>query len=795
MKKVKFLMIWIGLLLSLVSCKDAMEAMGIGGDEIPADGVTLTVQIPQYSEAKIRTRAGEQQEAISSLKAVFYGENNAYLRMGDCSALSQQSDGSYKVKVEDVPAATKNIHFVANGNDLKEDEASDLQALNKAQARVIDPAKPVCWGMVSVDTLLAGNASVALLRQHAKLTLTIDDAIAADFTNAGLDVMNTAAKAAIAPANYTEPTSEDLAESTDLSSGHIGNGTATEVTVNETSAGKVTVIIKAQYKKVEGYYKVALYKDDAKNSQYALLRNHHYTICVTKVNGYGFKTEEEAIKSEPENRLVAEIIDDNPEITNMIACKDYELGVSDYQEVSATTTEAIVTVVTSLKQPTSSDGKLYAVSIDADAQSWITSYAQTSESAIPESGNSSVGKKYTLRFTLSKNDESEKKRTGIITITSGDLSLALHVTQKGFDFLRGDDNRKVTLYHDNVKKTEDYLGWLDGNVSNQVHVYGISPREMQGVVRNNGLHFDVGDNKNYYLIPKLDGDQLSSSSDSRFYVSEASEGGKSYWKVTLNGDANNFNLWKSSFSIKNKIDATLTYEVYHMGIFQQITSVDYQMAEGGDDSKKVMGWFYYEVVKVQGQSKTYIMLDRNLGASNNGFYSPDVTSLKGNVGAIGGYFKISEGKNTSDATLGNLSSALSPSGYTIPEKDFFDDLVAAGCLEVVSQTTSYGETYHCVRIKTTGDSQLSYIYLPIGGYLEGESLKNPIHVNLWTKSLLSGNQGFSTTSPEYGYWYIYFDIYNKQVGLSNMRFVSGSNGNNNGRYKAMPIRLIASTTL
>ena len=52
--------------------------------------------------------------------------------------------------------------------------------------------------------------------------------------------------------------------------------------------------------------------------------------------------------------------------------------------------------------------------------------------------------------------------------------------------------------------------------------------------------------------------------------------------------------------------------------------------------------------------------------------------------------------------------------------------------------------------------------------------------------LLSGTQGFSTTSPEYGFWYRYFDVYNKRIGLSNMRFVSDSNGNNNGRYKAMP---------
>lgn len=75
------------------------------------------------------------------------------------------------------------------------------------------------------------------------------------------------------------------------------------------------VIIKANYEDSVRYYKVALYKDANKTTQYALLRNHHYTIKVTKVNDYGFSTLEEAKKSLPENRVEVEVVDDNPEIT------------------------------------------------------------------------------------------------------------------------------------------------------------------------------------------------------------------------------------------------------------------------------------------------------------------------------------------------------------------------------------------------------------------------------------------------------------------------------------------------
>lgn len=795
MKKIKHLMIWIGLLLSLVSCKDTMEAIGLGGDEIPAEGLVLTLQLTNFTKQQIGTRAGAS-ETFNSLCAVFYGDNNEYLNKADCSKsiLSQQPDGSYKVKITNVPAGTKNVHLVANASDMMDSEAQDLQSLTAAKERDPQLDAPICWGEISIDKLLEANPSVPMLRQCAKISLEIDKGIQSYFTNAGLYVYNMATKAAIAPANYIEPTTDDLAESTVLRTedNPLGGGTATTVAVNETSAGKAMVIIKAKYKKSEeedyreGYYKVALYKDNKKTTQYALLRNHHYTIKVIKVNDYGFSTIDEAKKSQPENRLEVEVRDDNPEITQMIACKDYELGVSDYQEINANTTEATVTIVTTLPKATSSDGKLYGVKRN---NSWITACQQETENDISETSRSSKGKKYTLKLTLEKNNQSENPRTGTITVTSGDLSLDITIKQAGFDFRKDDPKRPVTMQYNNSTVAPNYFSWLDTDVQ------GITPTDMQGAVRNDGLHFCVGTANITYLIPKLDDKEIIIKKDNKINVEE--DNGK--WKVSLTNTTASNDLWKSSFTIINKDGFKITYPVYHTGIFHKIDEsskayTDYQLTENGD---KVKGWFYYGVVKVEGKkadgtTTTYYMLDRNLGASNNGYYAPDVVALAKNNKAIGGYFCISEKQNSKDANQ-DLSSVLAPEGYTIPTDAVFEELVNAGNLEVVPQSTSLGETYNCVRIKTV-DSELPYIYLPMGGFLEGESHKNPIHVNLWTKTLLSGTQGFSTTSPEYGFWYRYFDVYNKRIGLSNMRFVSGSNGKNNGRYKAMPIRLILQKT-
>ena len=806
MKKIKHLMIWIGLLLSLVSCKDAMETIGLGGDEIPAEGVVLNINLPNFSEKQLGTRAdATETESINKLTLLYYDSSSKYLSKEDCTnqltETNKQSNGSYRIKAN-TPKEASYIQVVANA-DVSDEEARDLQDIGKAAERIPSLTEPVCWGSKKVSDLLTPEtAKISLLRSNAKITLKVADDIKSIFPekSAGLIINNTAKKTAIAPKDYKEPTDEGLATTTEFCSKNVGTGSSRVVAVNETSIGQANIIIKAEYvdattkKAVEGYYKVGLY-NKGKSSQFALLRNHNYTITVTKVNDYGFKTLDEAIKAKPENRIEAEIVDDNPAITRMIACKDYELGVCDDQSVNATAAiatedvKATITLVTTLSSATSADGKLYGIEINSE-DSWIKSNPQTSESEISETKTSSSGKKYVLKFTLNPNIQ-ETPRTGTVTISSGDLKLDVKITQGGFDFMRDDPNRKVIMYKDNnVLFQEDYFNWLD-------KVKGIKPEQMQGVLRNNGLHFTVGKNAYSYKIPKLTGDVLTDN-DSHFNVREEVDGNKKFWKVTLadNRD-NNYDLWKGTFTIKNADDINITYTVYHTGIFHEITkdmANKYELTEGGDDNLKITGMFYYGVVKVKGKAHTYIMLDRNLGATDNSPYVPDINEFKNNKGAIGGYFKISENKNSSDATKGNLSSELSPDGFEIPDRFVFEDLIANDTLKTEVRHTALGESYYCTFMNTTS-SELKTIYLPYGGYLEGISHKNPVHVILWTKSLLSGTQGFGEDSPEFGYWYNYFDVYNDKRGISNIRFVSGSNGNNTGRYKAMPLRLISTTVL
>lgn len=785
-------MIWIGLLLSLASCKDSLEAITLGGDELPTEGVTLSIQLPNFTPQEISTRAGgETTESITSLWLVCYDTSDNYLDMQDCTEAyadaTADADGYRKIKTN-LPKGTETVHLVANVPGLTEAQAKKLDAME-----VITPglSKPICWGKAKLSDLM-NNSKISLIRQCAKVTVKTS---VSNFEITDLHVWHSASKGSIAPAGYVESKNENLATSTELmdDSKCIAGGPAAVVAVNETSAGKADIIIKAKYNGTEGFYKVALYKDDSKTAQYDMVRNHNYIVNVTSVNGVGYADETEALKAEPENRLKVTVVDDNPQIVDMIACKDYELGVCGTQTVAATNgTDPIIvpiTLFTNLKPENTTDNNLYKVEISKDAQSWITSWSPGSQSTTTSPDESAPkGTKFVLNLTLTANNKSEEPREETITITSGDLKRTILIHQEGYDFKR-DKDRKVVMNYDGTIH-DNYFAWLD-------EMHGVKPSENkvedQEQTRNQGLHFSVGDNKIYYLIPKKPGDNVEKNSANISY-SDETYNGNNYYKVTLNNSTNKFDLWidEEGFVIKNTEDAdhpfTIKYPIYHAGVFGEIINLgDEQLGE------TKTGWYYYGVVKIlvdepsedgktTTSNKTYYMLDRNLGASNSDFYSPGSANIANDKGSIGGYFKISNGKSSNDYinkyVIGN---------FRVPKGNELEAI--ANKTEVKPLSTSTGELYNCLRIPTVS-SQKDYIYIPISGYYESNSFKDEYHANLWSQSLLSGYQGFSSSSNEYGFWYLYLDIYNKIKTITNTRFVQGYDGSSTGRYKAMPIRLI-----
>lgn len=789
---IKKLTIWLFMLLAMVStaCSDIRDIVGGGTQDLPSDGVVLTLKLPNFTKNTVATRANEQSH-IKSLCVLCYDAGDNYLGMSNITSSDITSKGSdsYDVKVKAVPG-TATLHIVAN-TDITDSDAKDAEGKNNLYKATregnLDLSAPVCWGSVNVDSLLSGSTKVWLFRQFAKASVTKDSKVT-KFEITGFKLFKTATKGTIATTSLDKVALSSV-DSTDEKDYSMG-----EHPFYETPAGKAYMIIRAKYDGgANTYYKVAFFNNGT-STQMALLRNHHYQVKVTAVNHEGWATEGEAINNKSENRLSVEVVDDNPPIVNMIACKDYELGVCGKQTVNGNAKTATITFVTTKQHPED----FSVVSNNPDWISVPTDYKSKAKySVLPTSAGpySSTGRLYTIELTLTENCESTA-HAGTVTITSGDLSLGVEIEQLGYDF-RTDPNRLVQirgLAGLSSDDEADYFLWMD-------KLQGITPAENQGRVRNDGLHFFVGKNQVYYLIPKLQGDQKLTRNDSRVNVEEITVSGSNFYKVTLaDNSADNYETWfnDEAFTIITITNAgtkiTVSYPVYHVGLFAQLTgkaATDYQLGKS-----KASGWYYYEMVNVRAGDKIYHMLDRNLGATNNGYYSPSTTALAGNEGAKGGYFKISEAYDSNSAKTDNhVVDALAIGNFKVCDNKCLQGLIDNNNLEIVEETTLYGEKYNCLRI-ITEDLDISQIFIPMSGYYEGKTDKDAVykdsyHANLWTSSRLSEYQGFSKDSPEYGFWYLYLDAFGKSLNLSNYRFVSGSSGKNKGRYRAMPVRLVA----
>lgn len=792
---IKKLTSWFFMLLAvaLAACSDVTDIVGGGTQDLPSEGVVLTLKLPNFTKNSVATRAESQQ--VDKVCVLCYDSDDKYLGMSNITSsdIKPKDDGTYEVKVM-VKEGAATLHVVANA-DITESDAKDAEGkinlYNAVRSDKIDINTPVCWGSIKVADMLSGNLSLSLLRQFAKTSVT-KDASLTNFEITGFRLFNTASSGTIASKSINDVAlpSVDCSDNTD---GYVSG----EQPFYETPADKAYMIIRAKYDGgADTYYKVAFKNktSDGTLESIALLRNHHYQVKVTAVNHSGWSTEQEAIDNLPENRLSVVVVDDNPPIVDMIACKDYELGVCGKQTVLGNAEEATITFVT-----TKPDFK-YSVKSNTE---WITVSPTATVVELPSSGHSSSGRLYTIKLTLSKNYQSAA-HTGIVTITSGDLSRSVEITQLGYDF-RTDPNRIVQirgLAGLSSDDEADYFKWMDASLQ------GITPAENQGRVRNDGLHFFVGNNTVYYLIPKLQGDELTCN-DTRVKVDKESVSG--FYKVMLanNSDEsyndNNYNRWISdeAFTIititNNRTNITVSYPVYHVGLFAQLTgkaATDYQLGKS-----KASGWYYYEMVNVVAkvtkkdgttEYKAYYMLDRNLGATNNGYYSPSTTALKDNIGAIGGYFKISEAQSSDEAKKDDhVVDALAIGNFKVCDNMCLQGLIDNNnALAIEEETTHYGEKYNCLRI-TTRNRDIPEIFIPMSGYYEGATYKDEYHANLWTSSRLSDYQGFSASSPEYGFWYLYLDAFGKSLNMSNYRFVSGSSGMNKGRYRAMPVRLVA----
>ena len=769
----------------LFGCSDRLDDYYTAED---LAGLKVHLQLPDYSRALVKTRAEDgNDEKISSVTVIAYDSKNNFI--------SQQTltPGTDRSITPSLPSGTATVAVVTNT------KLTDAQCANLSSTFLVttpSPTAPVCWGSASVNELLKSTPpTISLLRMTAKVTVQTDPSVK-DFTVEGIKMYKTANSGSIAP-DAAALTKGVVTNASDVTFGDISTDFAASQVFYETPAKKAFLIVKGKYKDTEGkdnvgYYKVQMYKDAEKsNEEFDLLRNHNYIVTIKSVNEAGYSKEADAVAGDAENRMKVTVVDDNPPIVDMISCKDYELGVCAPLTMDGNGGTIKATVVTSFKN--SSNTYDYKIT---GAPDWVkVEAAKRIKLPTTSADGGKQGALDDIPITVAKNT-TDHERTATLTVTAGDLTRTITITQAGYDFL-SDPGRKVTFLIDDKPQSVDYFrDFLPA-------VNGVSAAANQGLARDHGLHFAAVMGNTYsYKIPHLTGDKLENN-DTRIAITDEGEG-KDYIVTLKKNDDEDLWVSLSAFKITNAQKVTITYPVYHTGVLHYIKP---DIADAWELGPQKTGWFYYGVVEVKKEGgNTYRLLDRNIGATNNGFYSPATQATVANSGATGAYLILTKEKLTKDKTEGDIGKDYIPfpDYFHIPEGDANGptdgvDEITDLPVTISTKTTADGETYYCYVITTTGgeDSKVQpkEVYLPVTGYYEGTAFRNDNHANIWSRSRLSAYQGFSADSPEYGLWFLYLDFNGSKQTVSNMRVVNGSagrigigDGGKDAIYKAMPVR-------
>lgn len=736
--------------LLMSACSDDIFS---GSDYFDNGKVTLQLVVP--ATTVVNTRANTDAPINGNdLYVIEYDDQ------GSCVAMRKVEQSNFSdntLTINDVNTETTDIHIVANGDDILKgkDNIAKLDDVYSNKIPVYSdkvPSPPVLWGHIKMSELKSGTSNtVSLLRNVAKATLNKAESIK-EFNITGWEITKTANQGSIAPQDYTVPvenTNELAEDKLDKTTGDCDKSNPAELYLFETpETVDSRIVIKAN----EKYYTANFL--DKENNKLPLLRNHYYKMTVT-ATGEGYATKDEALNA-PAGNIKVEIKDYNFMVTNLISNGAYELGTCDTVRVEA-------------DAKTYSSGEAYFVTMwgkDVNAKnikpelstptgSWLTDVSTDKGTAISLTDHSSAGKGYKLTFTCAKNPSEEIRQT-TLTVTFGVLKRDIVIVQKGSN-LKKDRVTKIYGLQGDGKDGRDYINFISNEVK------GTSRTAMGGTSeRNNGLQLGIGSENNYYYtIKKENGDKISQV-EGAFEVDDKTNG--DYYTIKAK-DPKDENVWTGRFIITTQEGNEIIYDIYHTGIFWEEKDT-YQPAINRTNTT---GWYYYELIESE---KGVKMLDRNLGAAS--------------VNDHGGYYRIKKGDKTSDM------ADICPPGFSIPTASLWKQLTPE--MTLVTRTTSNGTTYQSVELPAATTAQSKSIRFPRGGMHNGYEVTNPSIGYYWSATIVSGNQGFDSSSKEYGYWYNVARLSSGSKSMINVRYVGGSNFMDTGVYKYLNTRCVKSSS-
>lgn len=358
----------LALLLAAAACsQDGGE--GTEPDPVPGEHegkveATISVQLPQLADAPAESRADgattDPESDIQTMDGLVFDENGQFIERLQATRIERGEGGTVKATLLfDKIAQKRTVHLVANSRDAATGaDRLDFSALTVGapeanvrnlvtkpvdETRMVQPqiVPPVMWGRIVLNNGIVQNTTMdggKLLRTVASVVVSADAGTPenglSEFEIEGASLCDPGATGYLTPtdnvttaptANPTTPRPTNV-YGTDPYKWPVYASVpvlyAYERTCN--ASANMSVIIKAKYKGVSGYYKILM--TNASGTPYNIVRNHRYLLKITRVTDRGYASLQTAIDSKPtNNRLRATVTESSGDYSGVAADQQYML--------------------------------------------------------------------------------------------------------------------------------------------------------------------------------------------------------------------------------------------------------------------------------------------------------------------------------------------------------------------------------------------------------------------------------------------------------------------------------------
>lgn len=324
--------------------------------------VTFSVTLPQPETVNTRAGLPYSDTDIKTVDVLVFDKNGKFMnriKVDQAALLPTGAGVNFSVRLDATPDK-RIIHLVANGRTvdgatervsfgdiivgMSESEAISplhTQVTNEVGGLLADMMPLVMWGRAEINGISSVSKAegVKLLRTMASIQAKAASATPEnglnDFQIKNIALVGALKQGYATPVDYVSGASTPTVARPmggniwDVAKTWSNDGTPVLYAYEQNYAAPnyQGVIISAVYKGQACFYKVALVNE--KGAPLNIIRNHRYTLTVTKVFGAGYADANTAIDSAPSNAIKVSLTDEDEDFPCIVADGQYMMGLSN----------------------------------------------------------------------------------------------------------------------------------------------------------------------------------------------------------------------------------------------------------------------------------------------------------------------------------------------------------------------------------------------------------------------------------------------------------------------------------